>query len=110
MNVLLTCAGRRNYLVQYFREALSGRGRVLAVDSSQNAPSLSEADDSFVVPPVAHAGYVDFIYELCCRHAVRLLVPLNDLELPTFAASRDRFIKSGVIPVVSSVEAVDLCR
>ncbi len=33
MNVLLTCAGRRNYLVHYFREALAGRGQVYAADA-----------------------------------------------------------------------------
>jgi carbamoyl-phosphate synthase large subunit len=109
MNVLLTCAGRRNYLVQYFREALSGSGSILAADANRSASALSEADKAFVVPPVAHAEYVDSIRNICCRHGVRLLVPINDLELPTLAASRDRFIRSGVLPVISSVERIDLC-
>jgi carbamoyl-phosphate synthase large subunit len=63
--------------VQYFREALCGSGRVLAADANRNAPALSEADKAFVVPPAAHAEYVDFIHNICCRHGVRLLVPLN---------------------------------
>jgi carbamoyl-phosphate synthase large subunit len=37
MNVMLTCAGRRNYLVQFFQQALNGRGRVFAGDACGNA-------------------------------------------------------------------------
>ena len=44
MNVLLTCAGRRTYLVRYFQEALRGRGEALARDSSASAPAIIEAD------------------------------------------------------------------
>jgi len=108
-NVLLTCAGRRNYLVRYFREALAGRGLVIAADASENAAALFEADRALVVPPVGHPDYIDVLVHVCVRHGVRLLVPLNDLELPLLSRERGRLLGVGAIPVVSAPDAVDLC-
>lgn len=109
MNVLLTSAGRRNYLLRYFRSALDGRGKILAADASRDAPALAEADQAFLVPSVSSPAYVDELLDLCRAHDVRLLIPLNDLELPVLAPHRDRFLGIGAIPVVSSPDVVRIC-
>lgn len=109
MNVLLTCAGRRNYMVEYFRAALDGRGQVYAADCSKDAPAMHEADRAFVVPPISHPEYIDHMLELCRARAVRLLVPLNDLELPGLARNRERFRAEGTLVVVSTPETIGTC-
>lgn len=109
MNVLLTCAGRRNYLVHFFREALGGRGKVLAADVSDDAPALREADESIRVPPVAEPSYIDALLTVCRDKSVRLLVPLNDLELPHLAKAKQRFDDIRTIALISSPEVVDIC-
>lgn len=109
MNVLLTCAGRRNYLVGYFRSALAGRGSVLAADASARAPAMIEADRAFVVPRVTEPDYPDRLLEICAKHAVKLVVPLNDLELPVLAAQRERFAALGTRLVVSAPHVIDVC-
>ncbi|HSC29062.1 MAG TPA: ATP-grasp domain-containing protein [Vicinamibacterales bacterium] len=109
MNVLLTCAGRRNYMVEFFRAALEGRGRVYAADCSRDAPALHEADRAFVVPPIGHAEYIEHLLELCRANEVGLLVPLNDLELPVLARHRERFRAERTVAVVSSPEVIDAC-
>lgn len=109
LNVLLTCGGRRNYMVGYFQAALAGRGAVCVADSSADAPALHEADRAFVVPRVADPDYIEHLLELCRRNAVGLLLSLNDLELPLLARHRDRFRAQGTIPVVSSPEVIDIC-
>ena len=109
MNVLLTCAGRRNYLVGYFQKALDGRGSVLAADANADASSLYEADQALVVPLVSDRGYVDALLEICRQNQVRLLVPLNDLELPVIAARRSDFAAIGTLPLVSSPHVIDIC-
>ncbi len=109
MNVLLTCAGRRNYMVEYFRAALDGRGQVFAADGSSDAPALQEADRAFVVPPVSHREYVGHILDLCRRNEVGLLLSLNDLELPLLARNRERFRSQGTVAAVSSPEVIDIC-
>ncbi|MBD2521578.1 ATP-grasp domain-containing protein [Nostoc sp. FACHB-133] len=109
MNVMLTCVGRRNYLVKLFQEALENRGLVFAGDTSLEAPALQEADKSFLLPPVNHEDYFDKLLYICEQYQVRLLIPLNDLELPLLAKQRDRFLNIGTIPVISSSEVIDIC-
>ncbi len=109
MNVLLTCAGRRNYLVKSFREALSGRGMVFAADASAEAPALQQADKSFILPKLNDTAYIDTLLTMCRRHSILLLVSLNDLELPILARHRARFLEVGTVPVISSPQVVDTC-
>lgn len=109
VNVLLTCAGRRNYLVRFFREALRPPGRVLAADTVESAPALAAADESFLLPPLSDPSYIDRLFDLCQRQAVRLLIPLHDQELPVVAAHTDRFVTNGIQPVVSTPEVIAIC-
>lgn len=109
MNVMLTCAGRRHYLVEFFREALGNQGKVFAGDATLEAPALQAADESFLLPPIKHSDYFDKLLDICQQKQVRLIIPLNDLELPYLARQRDRFLEIGTIPVVSSPEVIDLC-
>ncbi len=109
MNVLITAAGRRNYLVRYFKYALAGRGRVLAADISPGAPALQEADESFLLPGASDPQFVEQLLDLCRRQQVRGVLSVNDLELPTLAAHRDVLAAAGVVPIVSTLEVIDIC-
>ncbi len=109
MNVLLTSAGRRNYLVEYFQEALRGRGQVFAADAKASAPALQEADGTLLLPPIGNRHYVDALLEFCADEAIGLLVPLNDLELPYLSVARERFAALGTTVVVSPPEVIRRC-
>jgi len=109
MNILLTGAGRRNFLVQFFRDALAGRGQVIACDSSGSAPALAVADRHMVVPRMDAPDYCGAILEICRHHSVRLIVSVNDLEIPVLAEHAARFREVGAIPVVPSPEIVRMC-
>ncbi len=109
MNILLTCAGRRNYLIQYFKEALNGRGKIYAADANPDASALQEADDYFIVPPVDHSDYFSTLRNICQKHQIGLLLSLNDLELPLLARQRENFLELGTIPVISAPHIIDIC-
>jgi carbamoyl-phosphate synthase large subunit len=109
VNIILTCCGRRNYLVNYFKTALAGKGQVLATDASPDAVSLQEADRSFVLPLVSDPTYFDKLLAICQDYKPKILVSLNDLELPMLAKQRERFISVGTEPVVSSPSFIDIC-
>ena len=109
MNVMLTCAGRRNYLLNFFREVLVNRGQVFAADATPEAPALQEADQSFLLPRVHDIDYIDKLLFICKRYNIRLLIPLNDLELPLLARRRDDFFSIGTVIVVSEPEVIDIC-
>lgn len=108
MNILFTCAGRRNYLLRYFRDALSGGGRVLAADSNENASTMVEADMAFLVPRVDSPDYIDTLLTLCKKQDVGMLLSLNDNELPILAEAKERFRRIGTQVIVSSPEIIEL--
>jgi len=109
MNILFTCAGRRNYLIRFFREALRGSGKVVAADANLQAPAMAEADAAELVPEVYAEDYADRLLEICAVHDVRAVIPLNDLDLPVLSAAKSRFLERGIVPVVSEPDVVDLC-
>ena len=64
INVLFTCAGRRNYLINYFKEALNGEGNILAADVQHNAPALIDADISLLVPDIYDSNYISALKKI----------------------------------------------
>src|SRR4051812_28602368 len=60
VNVLIASGGRRNYLVNWFREALAHNrvsGKVVVSDSNPHAPALADADIPVVVPAFTDHDY-----------------------------------------------------
>lgn len=109
MNVLFTCAGRRNYLLEYFKKAMGDSGRVIAADMSPTAPAMALADVARVVSDVYAEGYVDQILQICQEEKVDLLISLNDLELPVLSPYRKRFEEAGIRLLISEQEVIDIC-
>lgn len=109
MNILFTCAGRRNYLLQYFKETLGDRGRIVAADMDITAPALAIADQAKVVPEVYADNYVETILGICRSEEIKALISLNDLELPILASARKDFEEIGVKLIISKEEVIDIC-
>ena len=65
MNILITSAGSRNKLVQYFKKELKNNGRVIATDMSNLAPALYDADKFYLVPRIYHEDYIDTLLTIC---------------------------------------------
>lgn len=109
MNILFTCAGRRTYLLKYFKENLSEGDKVVATDMQLSAPALQAADVKIQVPAVYDPNYVDITLNICKEQKIDLLLSLNDLELPILAENKARFEELGVKVVVSDPEVIDIC-
>lgn len=109
MNILFTCAGRRTYLLKYFKENLSEGDKVVATDMQLSAPALQAADVKIQVPAVYDPNYVDITLNICKEQQIDVLLSLNDLELPILAENKARFETLGVKVVVSEPEVIDIC-
>lgn len=111
MNILFSCAGRRAYLLKYFRAALDeiGGGKIFATDMSPFAPALAFADVALRVPSVYAGNYLDELEKICRENAIDALFSLNDLELPILASARERFAAAGTRLVVSAPKAIEIC-
>ncbi len=110
MNLLFTSAGRRGYLLRYFRTALAGRGAIHAANSDAMASAFLEADHTVVSPTISDAGYIDFLLEYCERHTIGAVIPLFDIDIPVLAAHIDRFKAIGTVLVVSSPKVAEICN
>lgn len=109
MNILFTCAGRRTYLLKYFKEQLGSDGLIIGADMQLTAPALSVADVKVTVPAVYDEHYVEVLLQICETYKVDMLVSLNDLELPILAENKSLFNRIGVIVLVSSPKVIDIC-
>ena len=109
INILILSAGTRNKVVQAFRTALAGKGKVVATDASSLAPALYDADKAYVVPRITAPDYLDRILDICRRESIRGVFSLIDPELSLLAVEKKRFEEIGVIPVVSPYELCETC-
>lgn len=109
MNILFTCAGRRTYLLDYFRENLNESDTIIATDMQLSAPALQAADVRIQVPAVYAKNYIDITLDICRKHHVDALISLNDLELPILAENKAKFEAEGVRVIVSGSEVIDIC-
>lgn len=108
MNILFTCAGRRTYLLKYFKENLEAGDKVVATDMQLTAPALQVADVKIQVPAVYDPKYIDVTLEICKEQKIEALLSLNDLELPILAANKIRFEEIGVKLIVSDLSVIDI--
>ena len=108
MNVLFTCAGRRTYLLKYFKENLAKGDKVVATDMQLSAPALQVADVKLQVPAVYDPEYVNITLDICKEQQIDVLLSLNDLELPILAENKARFKELGVKVIVSDPQVIDI--
>lgn len=108
MNILFTCAGRRTYLLKYFKENMNEGDKVVATDMQLSAPALQVADVKLQVPAVYAPKYVDITLQICKEQKIDTLLSLNDLELPILAENKAMFEAEGVKVIVSDPSVIDI--
>lgn len=110
LNILLTSSGRRGYLVNYFKEALKGRGIVHAGNSSNYAPAFYYADKYVVTPLIYDANYIPFLLDYCMANNISVIIPLFDVDLMVLAKNKRKFAERGVKVIVSAQEVIGVCN
>ncbi|MFR6588890.1 MAG: hypothetical protein ACLURV_00255 [Gallintestinimicrobium sp.] len=109
INILILSAGTRDKVVQYFKEVLAGKGKVIATDCSPYAPAIYEADEYVLVPRITEPGYLDKILEICREKQITGVLSLIDPELSLLADNKERFLEVGTVPIVPDAKQVDIC-
>jgi carbamoyl-phosphate synthase large subunit len=106
MNLLFTSSGRRDYLIEYFSDALNGLGTVHIGNSDPLCSSFTVRGCHVVTPPIYSTEYIPFLLEYCKQHCIKALVPLFDVDLPVLANARDQFRTIGTTLLVAEVDMV----
>lgn len=108
MNILFTCAGRRNYLINYFKEALKGEGQVFATDMQLSAPALLDANVAIQVPAIYSEEYIPSLKNIIKEHSIKAVISLNDLELPILSQAKQDIESLGAKVIVSDESAINI--
>lgn len=103
-NILILSAGTRNKVVQYFKKALNGDGRIIATDCSNLAPAIYDADKYYIVPRMTDEGYLDVILDICKNEQISGVLSLIDPELSLLSDNVEKFAEVGTKVIGSSYE------
>lgn len=88
MNVLLTSAGRRSYIVDY----LKGKwNRKVYASNSAYTIALKRADGYFISPLIYNPEYIPSIIKFCKEHEIKVVLSLFDIDLLVLAQNADAF-------------------
>lgn len=112
MNILLTSAGRRTYLVEYFKEALQMAGVEGQVHTanSQECPAFYAADQWVKTPLIYEPEYIPFLLDYCKHKQIGMVIPLFDIDVPVLAAHRNEFGAIGTILVTADEDIARICN
>ena len=109
MNILLTSAGRRTYLIRYFQDALHPQGKVFA-SNSEMTYALSQADDYVITPPIYDNRYITFLVNYCKTHHISAILSCFDIDIPVLSLHRKDFSDAGIYLVTSSTDTAEICN
>lgn len=120
INLLLTSAGRRTYLVDWFREALEKRrkrtgvgGRLYVANSTPLGAALwtYSADESWISPPIAADTYLPALQTYCRTHRITAVIPLLDADVAALSdkEAENAFGRIGTRLLVPARDVVRLC-
>lgn len=109
MNILLTSVGRRTYMIEYFKQALDGKGKVFASNSILTH-TLKQADEYVLTPNIYDDNYIAFLTDYCKRHKISAIISLFDIDLPILARNKEIFKKEGISLIVSDYKVTTICN
>lgn len=101
MNILITSVGRRNYMVDYFKEAVAPyHGKIFCLNSNNFSPALNKADYFAISPLIHEENYKSFVLDYCKIHKINILISLFDIDIPVLASLKNALSEIGVTVVV----------
>ena len=108
MNILILSVGTRNKIVQYFKNALGHKGKVVVTDMSELAPAIYEADKYYKVPKITDERYIDVILNICKEEKITGVLTLIDPEISLIAKHKKDFLAIGTKVIGSEYELCEL--
>lgn len=109
MNILITSVGRRSYMIQYFQEALAGKGKVHAANSELTY-ALQLADAYFISPGIYEQNYIESVLNYCTANEIKAIISLFDIDLPILSKNRQHFEEKGIQLLISNYEFIQICN
>lgn len=108
MNILLTSAGRRSYIVDYFKKT-RGVDKVYA-SNSEYSIALQCADGYCITPLIYSSEYIPFLLKFCQDNDIRIVMSLFDIDLLVLARHKKEFKELGIDVIVADEDFIEICN
>ncbi|MCR8892489.1 ATP-grasp domain-containing protein [Bacteroides sp. ET336] len=108
INILLTSAGRRSYIVDYFKNT-NGIGKVHASNSHYSI-ALERADGYFISPLIYSENYIPSIINYCKENNVNAVLSLFDIDLLVLAKNKTLFENNNIKLILADPKFVEICN
>lgn len=111
-NILITSAGRRVELVNFFKEeSRKFNIKVVCIDQEPKLSAACQVADNFYKSPSTKSkNYISFLKKLCIANGISLIIPTIDNELLILSQHREEFVDLGINIVISDSSFVQACR
>lgn len=112
MNILITSASNKVWLIQAFKKALmkNGGGQVYAADIHKQKIALYFADNYSIVPESNDEIFIPEIIKLCLKENIQLIVPTRDGELKVFSEHKKLLEKNNIKVMVADPSTIKICQ
>ncbi len=107
-NILLTSAGRRSYIIDYFKSC-DGVGKVFA-SNSEYSIALQHADGYFISPLIYTEDYISSIISFCQENSITVVLSLFDIDLWVLAKNEALFKEHNIELILASADFVEICN
>ena len=108
MNILFTSAGRRSYIIDYFK-ACKDFTKVFAANSVFTI-ALKRADDYIITPLIYDDNYIPTIIDFCKKNNVKVVLSLFDIDLLILAKHAQLFENHGIKLILAPATFVEKCN
>ncbi|MDD4156984.1 MAG: ATP-grasp domain-containing protein, partial [Candidatus Cloacimonetes bacterium] len=99
----------RTYMVNYFKEALQGKGLVHAANSVETY-AMKIADQSVLTPLIYDGNYIEFLLDYCLKNNIKSVISLFDIDLPVLAKNKQKFAENQIVVIVSDYDFIKICN
>ena len=108
MNILLSFAGDKTSIVQYFKHAIGNTGKIYTCDSMLNF-SLTQADGYLITPHEYDDSYITALTDYCKKNSISAIIPLSDADLSVLSKNKNKLHDIGISAIVSDEPVIDIC-
>ncbi len=109
INLLISCVGRRNYIVQFFKDYMHNDDTI-HVSNSNITSAFNEAHFSVVTPLIKDDKYIDFLVDYCVKNKINALLSLFDLDIYVLAKHKSKFDAINVTLLFSDEKIIEICN
>jgi carbamoyl-phosphate synthase large subunit len=107
MKVLISSVGRRNYIVEYFQQALGNPDDVYVTNSLEACAGVYASRNSFLAPPIDSDDYIPFLVEQCRLLGIQLVLSLFDQDLLKLSRHKEIFTHYGITLAISDPDVIE---